>query len=152
VLSVTYSGAHPEQIFAVINFVGGWVGDGCVTAKTINEILFEQGARFKRPTLGFTAGTIHSTRSRIAERILQLSRKLADKAHSWNLMCPAVMAMMSSATRNCGQPRSGTTSTRLLRMASKSRQRRDSIGSQPALPVSLTLRPKPLGFRPTDAA
>ena len=51
VLSVAYSGAHPEQIFAVINFVGGWVGDACPIAKTINQTLFQQGARFKRPTL-----------------------------------------------------------------------------------------------------
>jgi dienelactone hydrolase len=51
VLSVAYSGAHPEQISSVINFVGGWVGDGCATASAINQNLFEQGARFKRPTL-----------------------------------------------------------------------------------------------------
>jgi dienelactone hydrolase len=51
VLSVAYSGAHPEQISAVINLVGGWVGDGCSTANAINQPLFEQGARFKRPTL-----------------------------------------------------------------------------------------------------
>ncbi len=51
VLSVAYSGAHPEQIFAIINFVGGWVGDGCTTASAINQNLFEQGARFKRPML-----------------------------------------------------------------------------------------------------
>jgi dienelactone hydrolase len=50
-LSVAYSGAHPEQILGVINLVGGWVGDGCVTARMINQTLFEQGARFKRPTL-----------------------------------------------------------------------------------------------------
>jgi len=31
--------------------VGGWVGEGCVTAKLVNETLFEQGARFNQPTL-----------------------------------------------------------------------------------------------------
>jgi dienelactone hydrolase len=51
VLSVAYSGAHPEQILGVINFVGGWVGDGCATAKLINETLFERGARFNKPML-----------------------------------------------------------------------------------------------------
>jgi pimeloyl-ACP methyl ester carboxylesterase len=51
VLSVAYSGAHPEQISGVINFVGGWVGDGCTTASAVNQNLFERGARFKRPTL-----------------------------------------------------------------------------------------------------
>jgi hypothetical protein len=48
---VAYSGAHPEQILAVINVVGGWVGDGCATAKVINQSLFEQGARLNRPML-----------------------------------------------------------------------------------------------------
>jgi len=43
VLSVAYAGAHPEQILGVVNFVGGWVGDGCATAKVINETLFERG-------------------------------------------------------------------------------------------------------------
>jgi pimeloyl-ACP methyl ester carboxylesterase len=51
VLSVAYSGAHAEQIFGVINVVGGWVGDSCVTANAVNQTLFEQGGRFKRPTL-----------------------------------------------------------------------------------------------------
>jgi dienelactone hydrolase len=51
VLSVAYAGAHPEQISAVINFVGGWLGEGCSTAKAVNQSLFEQGARFRRPTL-----------------------------------------------------------------------------------------------------
>src|SRR5713101_1111971 len=51
VLSVAYSGAHPEQIVAVINFVGGWVGDGCATAQVVNQSLFEQGARLNRPML-----------------------------------------------------------------------------------------------------
>lgn len=51
VLSVAYAGAHPDQISAVINFVGGWLGEGCSTAKAVSQNLFEQGARFKRPTL-----------------------------------------------------------------------------------------------------
>jgi dienelactone hydrolase len=51
VLSVAYSGAHPEQTVGVINLVGGWVSDRCGTARAINQSLFEQGARFKRPTL-----------------------------------------------------------------------------------------------------
>src|SRR5262249_11129740 len=50
-LSVTYAGAHPEQIRGVINFVGGWVGDGCTTAKLVNETLFQSGARFNQPML-----------------------------------------------------------------------------------------------------
>ena len=48
---MAYAGSHPEQVEGVINFVGGWVGDGCPAAKAINETLFERGGRFHRPTL-----------------------------------------------------------------------------------------------------
>ena len=51
VLSVAYSGKHPEEIAGVINYVGGWLGDHRATAKIINQTLFKQGARFARPTL-----------------------------------------------------------------------------------------------------
>ncbi len=51
ILSVAYAGYHPEQIFGVLNFVGGWMGEGCSSAKVINETLFEQGGRFSQPTL-----------------------------------------------------------------------------------------------------
>jgi pimeloyl-ACP methyl ester carboxylesterase len=51
ILSVAYSGMHPDQIFGVINFVGGWMGTGCDTASRLNGTLFERGARFDRPTL-----------------------------------------------------------------------------------------------------
>jgi pimeloyl-ACP methyl ester carboxylesterase len=42
---------HPDQVFGVINFVGGWMGTGCATASRLNGTLFERGARFDRPTL-----------------------------------------------------------------------------------------------------
>ncbi len=51
VLAVAYSGAHPDQIGGVINFVGGWLGEGCTTAKVVNETLFERGAHFREPML-----------------------------------------------------------------------------------------------------
>ena len=51
ILSVAYAGMHPDQIFGVINFVGGWMGTGCDTASRINGTLFERGAHFDRPTL-----------------------------------------------------------------------------------------------------
>ena len=51
ILSVAYSGMHPDQIFGVVNFVGGWLGTGCDTASRLNGTLFERGARFDRPTL-----------------------------------------------------------------------------------------------------
>lgn len=50
-LSVAYAGDHPEQIFGVLNFVGGWAGEGCSSAKAINETLFQKGGRFRQPTL-----------------------------------------------------------------------------------------------------
>ena len=49
ILSV--AGMHPDQIFGVINFVGGWLGTGCGTASRLNGTLFVWGARFERPTL-----------------------------------------------------------------------------------------------------
>ena len=42
---------HPDQVFGVINFVGGWMGTGCGTASRLNGTLFMRGARFDRPTL-----------------------------------------------------------------------------------------------------
>jgi pimeloyl-ACP methyl ester carboxylesterase len=51
VLAAAYAGSHPEQIFGVLNFVGGWMGEGCSSAKVINETLFEQGGRFRQPML-----------------------------------------------------------------------------------------------------
>jgi dienelactone hydrolase len=51
VLAVAYSGTHPDQIGGVINFVGGWLGEGCTTAKVVNQTLFGRGARFRKPML-----------------------------------------------------------------------------------------------------
>ena len=51
VLAVAYAGAHPDQIGGVINFVGGWLGEGCRTAKVVNETLFERGGHFRAPML-----------------------------------------------------------------------------------------------------
>lgn len=51
ILSVAYAGTHPEQIAGVVNFVGGWVGEGCRTARDINGALFRRGSTFRGPTL-----------------------------------------------------------------------------------------------------
>ncbi|MDQ8729450.1 serine aminopeptidase domain-containing protein [Bradyrhizobium sp. LHD-71] len=51
ILSVAYAGRHPAQVFGVINFVGGWLGDGCPVAGTVNQTLFERGAAYPRPTI-----------------------------------------------------------------------------------------------------
>jgi pimeloyl-ACP methyl ester carboxylesterase len=51
ILSVAYAGKHSERVAGVINFVGGWVGEGCSTAREINGALFRAGANFHGPTL-----------------------------------------------------------------------------------------------------
>jgi dienelactone hydrolase len=51
ILSVAYAGAHPGQIKGVVNFVGGWMGTGCLTAADINQALFRRGARYAGETL-----------------------------------------------------------------------------------------------------
>lgn len=51
ILSVAYAGQHPEQVKAVINFVGGWMGTGCMNAERINQEIFKRGARFPGDTL-----------------------------------------------------------------------------------------------------
>jgi dienelactone hydrolase len=51
VLSIVYAGLHPEQVAGVINFVGGWLGEGHPTASTVNHQLFIRGASYPRPTI-----------------------------------------------------------------------------------------------------
>jgi dienelactone hydrolase len=51
VLSVAYAGLHPEQVAGAINFVGGWLGEAYPTASTVNRLLFERGASYRRPTI-----------------------------------------------------------------------------------------------------
>jgi dienelactone hydrolase len=51
ILSVAYAGRRPEQIKGVINFVGGWLGTACPTASTINQALFQRGARYPGDTI-----------------------------------------------------------------------------------------------------
>lgn len=53
VLSVAYAGLHPEDVSGVVNFVGGWMGDGCPEASTINQTLLNKGAAFGKPMLWF---------------------------------------------------------------------------------------------------
>ncbi len=51
ILSVAYAGQHPEQVKGVINFVGGWMGTGCMNAERINQEIFRRGARYPGDTL-----------------------------------------------------------------------------------------------------
>jgi dienelactone hydrolase len=45
-LSIAYAGAHPTQIRAVINFVGGWLGWPCPTMGSVNRSLFNRGVAY----------------------------------------------------------------------------------------------------------
>jgi dienelactone hydrolase len=51
ILSIAYAGMHPHEVAGVINFVGGWVGEGCRNASEINGTLFKRGGMFPHPTL-----------------------------------------------------------------------------------------------------
>jgi dienelactone hydrolase len=50
VLSVAYAGQHRADIFGIINFVGGWLGEGygCSAAGAVNKALFERGSAYLR--------------------------------------------------------------------------------------------------------
>jgi len=51
ILSIAYAGMHPREVAGVINFVGGWIGEGCPSASEINGTLFKRGGLFPHPTL-----------------------------------------------------------------------------------------------------
>jgi dienelactone hydrolase len=51
ILSIAYAGIHPHEVTGVINFAGGWVGEGCPDASEINGTLFKRGGMFPYPTL-----------------------------------------------------------------------------------------------------
>ncbi len=51
ILSMAYAGRHPDQVSGVINFVGGWMSEGCRNGAEINDTLFIQAAKFPRKTL-----------------------------------------------------------------------------------------------------
>jgi dienelactone hydrolase len=51
ILSIVYAGVHPCEVAGVINFVGGWMDEGCRNASEINGTLFKRGGAFPHPTL-----------------------------------------------------------------------------------------------------
>jgi dienelactone hydrolase len=52
VLSIVYAAAHSEEVRGVINFVGGWVGEGiCGPSSEINRTLFRRAGKFEGSTL-----------------------------------------------------------------------------------------------------
>lgn len=50
VLAVAHAGLRPGLFAGAINFVGGWLGEGCVDAVAVNRSAFVRGAPFDRPT------------------------------------------------------------------------------------------------------
>lgn len=51
ILSVAWSGQHPDLPKGVLNFVGGWQGSGCSYSVKVNAALFKRGAPYKSPML-----------------------------------------------------------------------------------------------------
>jgi len=51
VLSIAYAGQNPNTTAGVVNFVGGWMGEPCKNASTINKHLFQQGGSYSGNTL-----------------------------------------------------------------------------------------------------
>lgn len=50
-LSIVHAATHPGWIRGAVNFVGGWLGEGCSSAQTVNRTLCAQGGGFPRDTL-----------------------------------------------------------------------------------------------------
>ena len=46
ILSIAYLARRPEVYLGAINFVGGWLGEGCGDYATVNRALFVDGAAF----------------------------------------------------------------------------------------------------------
>ncbi|MEX0325494.1 MAG: alpha/beta hydrolase family protein [Puniceicoccaceae bacterium] len=51
ILSIAYAGTRPGVFRGVINFVGGWMSDGCPDPEAINTVTFIRGADFVNETL-----------------------------------------------------------------------------------------------------
>ncbi|MBL8516791.1 MAG: dienelactone hydrolase family protein [Betaproteobacteria bacterium] len=51
ILAVAQAGTRPDAFVGVINFVGGWLGEGCQDAIPVNTTTFARGGGYNRPTL-----------------------------------------------------------------------------------------------------
>jgi dienelactone hydrolase len=51
ILSIAHAAQRPDVYVAAINFVGGWIGEGCGDYRAINRSLFVDGAAFPGPSL-----------------------------------------------------------------------------------------------------
>jgi dienelactone hydrolase len=51
ILAIAHTARRPEVYLGAINFVGGWLGEGCGDFAIVNRTLFEQGAGFAGPSI-----------------------------------------------------------------------------------------------------
>lgn len=51
ILAIVHAAQRPDLFDGVVNFVGGWLGEGCQDSLTVNRPTFVRGAAFPRPTL-----------------------------------------------------------------------------------------------------
>lgn len=51
ILSIAHIARRPDVYRGAINFVGGWLGEGCGDYAQVNRALFQQGASFPGPSL-----------------------------------------------------------------------------------------------------
>jgi dienelactone hydrolase len=51
ILAVAHLARRPEVYLGAVNFVGGWLGEGCGDFALVNRTLFQQGAAFQGPSL-----------------------------------------------------------------------------------------------------
>jgi dienelactone hydrolase len=50
-LAIAHAGMRPEAFFGALNFVGGWLGEGCADSGVVNRAVFARGAFFEPETL-----------------------------------------------------------------------------------------------------
>lgn len=51
ILAIAHVAARPADFRGAVNFVGGWLGEGCIDAVPVNRDSFVRGAAFPGPTL-----------------------------------------------------------------------------------------------------
>lgn len=51
ILAIAWTGRQPAVARAAINFVGGWMGEACSSAASINQNLFRRGVPFPHPSV-----------------------------------------------------------------------------------------------------
>jgi dienelactone hydrolase len=51
ILALVHAAQHPASFAGAVNFVGGWLGEGCVDAVPVNRSLAVRAAAFPDPTL-----------------------------------------------------------------------------------------------------